>query len=80
MRTTSVTGTAETKVALDMIVCRVSLSHEDEEPAKAKEMSDDAVKAITRLRAKLDIKPGDLETGTLSIHKQYHEVSRASGT
>ena len=76
LRTVSVTGTVETKVAPDMVVWRISLSDTDVDLSKAKAASDAKVKAIIALREKLGIKDGDLQTGTMSIRKEYHEDDR----
>lgn len=76
LRTISVTGTVEAKVAPDMIVWRISLADTDIELKKAKAASDEKVKAIIALREKLGIKDGDLQTGTMSIRKEYNEDDR----
>ncbi len=76
LRTISVTGTVQTQVAPDMVVWRISLSETDPELSKAKAASDASVKAIIGLRNKLDIDEGDLQTGTMSISKEYHEDER----
>ena len=73
VRTISVTGTVQTQVAPDMIVWRINLSDMHENLSEAKAISDAKVKAIVGLRRKLDIEDGDLQTGTMSIRKEYHE-------
>lgn len=76
MRMISVTGTVETQVAPDMVVWRINLSDSHETLSEAKAASDKNVKAIIDLRRKLDIEEGDLQTGTMSIRKEYHEDER----
>lgn len=76
LRMISVTGTVETKVAPDMVVWHINLSDEHETLSVAKTASDKNVKAIIALREKLGIKAGDLQTGTMSIRKEYHQDER----
>lgn len=76
VRSISVTGTVQTQVAPDMVVWRINLSDEHEQLAEAKAASDENVKAILKLRKKLDIEEGDIQTGTMSIRKEYHEDDR----
>lgn len=76
LRTISVTGTVETKVAPDMVVWRISFSDTDPKLAQAKAASDANVKAILDLRRKLDIEEGDLQTSTINIRKEYNEDDR----
>lgn len=76
LRMISVTGTVETKAAPDMVVWRINLADENESLSQAKAASDVKVKAILALREKLGIKEGDLQTGTMSIRKEYHEDDR----
>ena len=76
LRMISVTGTVETQVAPDMVVWRINLSDAHENLSEAKAASDKNVKAIIGLRRELDIEEGDLQTGTMSIRKEYHEDDR----
>ena len=76
LRMISVTGTVETQVAPDMVVWRINLSDTHADLSEAKAASDKNVKAIIALRKKLDIAEGDLQTGTMSIRKEYHEDDR----
>ncbi len=71
VRSISVSGTAEAKTAPDQIVWRISLSDTDKNLLKAKARSDEKVKAVLRLREKLDIGEGDLETGSVSVRREY---------
>ena len=75
-RSISVTGTVETKVAPDEIVWRISLSATDTNLAKAKARSDEQVKSVVALRDKLRIAEGDLETGTMSVNREYERDAR----
>ena len=75
-RSISVTGTVETKVAPDEIVWRISLSASDTNLAKAKARSDEQVKSVVALRDKLHIAEGDLETGTMSVSRDYERDAR----
>jgi uncharacterized protein len=75
-RSISVTGTVETKVAPDEIVWRISLSATDTNLAKAKARSDEQVKSVVALRDKLQIAEGDLETGTMSVSRDYERDAR----
>lgn len=75
-RTISVTGTVQTQVAPDMVVWQISLSDTDPVLSKAKAASDANVKAIIALREKLGIADGDLQTGAMSIRKEYNEDER----
>jgi uncharacterized protein len=75
-RSISVTGTVETKVAPDQIVWRISLSATDTNLAKAKARSDEQVKSVVALRDKLHIAEGDLETGTMSVSRDYERDAR----
>ncbi len=71
VRSISVTGTVEAKTAPDQIVWRVSLQDTDKVMRAAKVRSDERVKAVVQLREKLGIGEGDIETGTVSIRREY---------
>jgi uncharacterized protein YggE len=71
VRSISVSGTVETKVAPDLINWRISLSDRHKVLSEAKIANDNKVKAVLALRKKLGVKEGDIETGVLSIRKEY---------
>lgn len=71
VRSVSVSGTVQTKTAPDMIVWRISLTDTDKDLLAAKKANDEKVKAVLALRQKLDIPGGDLETGQVSIQREY---------
>ena len=79
-RTISVTGTVENKTAPDQIIWSISLNDTDVGMRKAKEKSDDRVKAVIALRDKLGVKEGDLETGPVYIRRIYNEDERGRRT
>jgi uncharacterized protein len=70
-RTVSVAGTAVTQVVPDIIIWRVSTSDFDKNLQKAKGASDEKLKAILKVREELGVKPEDVQTGYLSIAKEY---------
>jgi hypothetical protein len=70
-RSISVSGTAETKTAPDLIVWRVNLSDADKNLTTAKVQSDTKVRSVLALRVKLGIGEGDLETGHVSVRREY---------
>lgn len=70
-RSISVSGTVETKIAPDLIVWRISLADTDKNIREAKARSDEKVKAVVALREKLGVGEGDLETGRVSIRREY---------
>ncbi|MDP6357972.1 MAG: SIMPL domain-containing protein, partial [Planctomycetota bacterium] len=71
VRSISVTGTVETKTAPDLIVWRVSLTDTGKDLRAAKATNDEKVRSVIALREKLGIEEGDLETGHLSIRREY---------
>ncbi len=76
VRSISVSGTAETKTAPDLIVWRVNLSDANKDLATAKAQSDVKVRSVLALREKLDIEEGDLETGHVSVNREYERDQR----
>lgn len=70
-RTISVSGTAVMKAAPDQVVWRIELSDFDKDMRAAKQRSDAKVQAVLALRDELDIGEEDLETGHLSISREY---------
>lgn len=75
-RSISVTGTAVTRTMPDTIVWRISTSDFDRDLVSAKETSDRKLKAILGLRDELKIDKEDLETGHLSIRREYEYDER----
>jgi uncharacterized protein len=78
VRSISVSGTVETKVAPDQIVWRINLMATDTNLAKAKGHSDEQVKSVVTLRNKLGIAEGDLETGPISVNRDYERDPRGA--
>jgi uncharacterized protein YggE len=70
-RTVSVAGTAVTQVVPDIIVWHISTSDFDKNLQVAKNASDEKLKSILKLREELGVKPEDVQTGYLSIEKEY---------
>jgi len=75
-RTISVTGTAVMRTMPDTIVWHISTSDFDRDLVSAKESSDRKLKAILGLREELGINKDDLETGHLSIRREYEYDER----
>lgn len=76
VRSISVSGTMQTKVAPDLVVWHIRLSDSHEKLSEAKQANDKNVRAILGLREQLGVKEGDISTGTLNIRKEYHEDER----
>ncbi len=74
LRTISVSGTVETKTAPDQILWQISLTDTDANMRKAKEKSDKKVESVTALRQKLRVRDGDMETGNVSIRREYERA------
>lgn len=70
-RSISVSGTVATKVAPDQILWQITLTSTDPSLAKAKAASDAQVKSVVRLRDELGIAEGDLQTGPLTVNREY---------
>jgi uncharacterized protein len=75
-RTIVVSGTVETKTAPDQIVWAIDLTDTDRDMRTAKTRNDEKVKAVIALREKLGVGEGDLETGAISIYRQYERDER----
>ncbi len=71
VRSVSVSGTVQTKIAPDQVVWRISLTDTDKDLRAAKLANDENVKAVLALRSKLGIAEGNLETGQMSIQREY---------
>jgi uncharacterized protein YggE len=78
VRSVSVSGTVETKVAPDQIRWQISLTATDQNLSKAKARSDEQARAVVALRPKLGIEEGDLNTGAVSIGREYDRDERGS--
>jgi len=76
VRSVSVSGTVQTKIAPDRIVWRISLTDTDKNLRAAKTANDQSVKAVLALRDKLEIAEGDLETGQVRIEREYERSER----
>jgi len=71
IRTISVSGTVQTKIAPDQVVWHISLKDTSMNLNEAKSKNDTKANAVLALRDHLGIEPGDLETGQLSIRREY---------
>jgi uncharacterized protein YggE len=76
VRTVSVSGTAVTRTTPDLIVWQITTSDFDRDLLLAKGNSDKKLNAILSLRDELGIKAEDLETGHVSIHREYEQDER----
>jgi uncharacterized protein len=76
VRSVSVSGTVETKVAPDQIVWQINLTATDTSLSKAKARSDEQAKAVVALQGKLGIQKGDLQTGLISVNREYEHDQR----
>ena len=70
-RTISVSGTVDSKTAPDQIVWRISLTDFDKDLREAKKRNDLKIESVVSLQKKLEIAEGDLETGHVSIRREY---------
>jgi uncharacterized protein len=70
-RHVSVTGTAVTRVQPDTVVWHINILRQDKELVKARSACDETVKKILALQTELKLKPEEVQTGYLSIHKVY---------
>ena len=71
VRSISVSGTAETHTAPDLVVWRISLTDTGVNLLAAKALSDQKVAAVLALREGLGIAEGDIETGHVSVRREY---------
>jgi uncharacterized protein YggE len=65
-----------TKTAPDQIVWRISLQDFDKDLRAAKRRNDEKVEAVLGLRRDLDLEDEDIETGQLSIQREYERGPR----
>jgi len=80
LRTISVTGTVETRIAPDHIVWSIDLRDADPDIGTAKQASDEKTEAIVGLREQLGIEEGDIETGHVRIDREYNRDQRGNRT
>jgi uncharacterized protein YggE len=78
VRTVSVSGTAVTRTVPDIIAWRVSIEETDKVLVNAKNRSDEKMKSVLKLIQDLDVKPEDVQTGRLSISREYDRDDRGN--
>ncbi|UCG50547.1 MAG: SIMPL domain-containing protein [Candidatus Latescibacterota bacterium] len=71
VRTISVSGTVEWKIAPDHIVWKISLTDYDKNLSAAKAKSDEKIKSVVALQKDLSINEGDIETGVVNVRREY---------
>lgn len=71
LRSISVSGTVETKVAPDYIDWHIKLVDMDGDLFQAKQRSDEKARAVIALRDRLGIELGDMSTGKIRITREY---------
>jgi uncharacterized protein len=76
VRQISVSGTVETKTAPDRAVWQISLRDTSKNLQLARQRNDERVKAVLGLREKLKLGEGDLETGNVSVFREYEQTPR----
>ena len=76
LRSISVSGTVETKTSPDRIVWRISLADTDKNMRTAKELNDAKIEAVIGLRERLGVGDQDMETGSVSIRREYERDER----
>jgi len=76
VRQISVSGTVEAHAAPDQVLWQISLRDTDKNLNEAKRLNDQKVKAVLALREKLKVAEGDLETGQVSIYREYERTQR----
>jgi uncharacterized protein len=67
----SVTGTAVARTIPDEALWNISISEFDETPLPPKDRSDEKLKAILALAKELEVAPEDIQSGSLSIRREY---------
>jgi len=77
-RSISVAGTVEAKTAPDRIVWSINLTERDPDMSIAKNRSDETVKKVLALRNTPGLKEGDIETGRVSITREYERDARGN--
>jgi len=79
-RKVSVSGTAVINTVPDIVVWTLTTSDFSEDLLKAKEKSDAKLKAIIALKEALGVQAEDLQTGQLSIRREYDRDSHGNPT
>lgn len=77
-RIVTTTGTAVTKVAPDMVVWHLTVSDMNKDLKQAKASTDQKLKIILALARELGAEPKDVQTGYLSVEKQYDRDGRGN--
>jgi len=68
----SVTGTAVTRTIPDEALWHITISEFDQTPLPPKDRSDEKLRAILSLAKKLEVAPEDIQSGSLSIRREYN--------
>jgi len=74
-RTISVTGTAVTRTTPDTVVWHVTTTSEHRDLVRAKEDGDTQMQAILATARKLNVAHEDMQTGYLSVEREYEHDS-----
>jgi uncharacterized protein YggE len=72
-RSISVSGTASVQVPVDVIVWTLVIADSDRDMLAAKRRNDERVRAVIGLRTELGLKAGDVETGQVSIRREFEQ-------
>ncbi len=75
-RSISVSGTVVAKAAPDQVVWRIELTDFDKDMRRGKKSNDEKIKAVLALRDDLDLGNDQIETGQLSINREYERTER----
>ena len=78
LRSISVAGTVVTKTAPDQIVWSITLTDTDKIMRIAKEKSDAKIASVIAIREQLGVGDGDIETGSVSIRREYERDQRGN--
>ena len=78
IRSISVSGSVETKIAPDQIVWRITLTDTDNDLRTAKTRNDEKIKSVIALRERLGVGDGDIETGSVNIRRVYERDQRGN--
>lgn len=79
-RSIAVSGTVVTQAAPDVVLWRVSLGNFDKDMLRAKKENDTKVRAVLALRDKLGIAAQDIQTGCLTIEREYYRDDHGNPT
>ncbi|HEX8296983.1 MAG TPA: SIMPL domain-containing protein [Chthoniobacteraceae bacterium] len=77
-RTISVTGTAVTRTAPDLVVWSIALVDHDRDLAAAKAANDKKLAKLFAVRNELQIEAADLEAGAVNIQREYERDDRGT--